>query len=251
LAHVGAVAEALAPDIGHYTFVSSISVYRQCPPGDSFDEGAPVAEGDEGYGASKARAEEAIDAALPGRAAVVRPGLIVGPHDPTDRFTYWPRRVAEGGRVLAPGRPDRPIQFVDVRDLADWCVRLGEARHTGTFNAVGPATTLTMARFLDECRDVTKSDAEWAWMPDDEVLATGVQPWTELPLWIPERDPNCGGTQLADNRRAVVAGLRFRPVAETIEATLRWDREESGSAAKSPIRVTSITREREAEILPR
>jgi 2'-hydroxyisoflavone reductase len=248
---IGPVADVLGGGVNHYTFVSSISVCRRCPPGRRFDEDAPRADGDEGYGALKARAEDAIERAMPGRVTIVRPGLIVGPQDPTDRFTYWPRRVAEGGRILAPGRPDRPVQFIDVRDLAEWCVRLGESQRIGTYNAVGPATTLTMARLLDECRGVAGSDAEWVWMSDDEVLAAGVQPWTELPLWIPEGDPDFGGMQLADNRRAVEAGLVFRPLAGTIEATLRWDREEGAAAERVPIRVTPLTREREPEILAR
>jgi 2'-hydroxyisoflavone reductase len=246
-----AVAETLNGDVAHYTFISSVSVYREFPPGNAFDEAAPLAAGNDGYGPLKARSEEVLEAAFPGRVAHVRPGLIVGPHDPTDRFTYWPRRVAAGGHVLAPGRPERPIQFVDVRDLADWCVRLGEARHVGAFNAVGPATKLTMGQLLDECRAVSGSDAGFTWVPDAELTAAGVGPWTELPLWIPEDDPNFGGMLLADNRRAVAAGLTFRPVAETIQATLAWDRRQEGSAAPSPIRITPIAREREAELLAR
>jgi nucleoside-diphosphate-sugar epimerase len=246
---VRAVAETLGKPVGHYTFISSISVHRDFPPGRVFDEEAPLAEGHDGYGPLKARSEEAIEASLPGRVAVVRPGLIVGPHDPTDRFTYWPRRVARGGPVLAPGRPERPIQFVDARDLADWCVRLGERGHVGVFNAVGPGARFTMGELLDGCRRVTGSDARFTWVPDDELVAAGVSAWTEVPLWIPEGDPGFGGMLLADNRRAVAAGLAFRPVAETIQATLEWDRAEGGSPRPSPIRVTPITPEREAEIL--
>jgi 2'-hydroxyisoflavone reductase len=250
-AQVGVVAEALGRGIGHCTFISSISVHREFPPGRSFDEDAPLAAGSDGYGPLKARSEEALEAALPGRVARVRPGLIVGPHDPTDRFTYWPRRIAAGGRVLAPGRPERPIQFVDVRDLADWCVRLGELRHVGVFNAVGPRTRLTMEQLLDECRTVAESDAQFTWVSDEELAAAGVKAWTEVPLWIPEGDPDFGGMLLADNRRAVTAGLTFRPIGETVRATLEWDRRECGSPSNSPIRVTPITREREAEILAR
>jgi 2'-hydroxyisoflavone reductase len=248
---VRAVAETLGKTSGHYAFISSISVYRGFPPGRSFDEDTPLAEGSDGYGPLKARSEGALEAALPGRVARVRPGLIVGPHDPTDRFTYWPRRVARGGRVLAPGRPERPIQFVDVRDLADWCVRLGEVRRVGVFNAVGPGSRLTMGQLLDECRTVAGSDAHFTWVPDGELAAAGLKAWTEVPLWIPEGDPGFGGMLLADNRRAVAAGLTFRPVAETIQATLEWDRREEGSPSESPIRVTPIAREREAELLAR
>ena len=245
---VRAVAATLG-HVNHYTFISSISVYRQFPPGRPFDESAPVAEGNDGYGPLKARAEEAIEAALPGRVAHVRPGLIVGPHDPTDRFTYWPRRVAQGGDVLAPGRPDRPIQLVDVRDLAEWCVRLSEARQAGVFNVVTSPSMLTMGQLLEECRAVTGSDARFTWLPDEQLLAAGVEPWTELPLWIPEDDHDAGGMLLADNRRAVAAGLTFRPLADTIRATLDWDRHEGAPSTGSRIRVTPITRERETELL--
>jgi 2'-hydroxyisoflavone reductase len=248
---VRAAVEALGGPIRHYTFISSLSVYRDFRPGRSFDEDAPLEEGSDGYGPLKARSEEALDAALPGRVAHVRPGLIVGPHDPTGRFTYWPRRVASGGRVLAPGRPERPVQFVDVRDLSDWCVRLSEVRHVGAFNAVGPETRLTMRQLLNECRAVAASDADFTFVPDAELAAAGVKAWTEVPLWIPEEDPGFGGMLLADNRRAIAAGLTFRPVAQTIQAILEWDRGEGGSPSRSPIRVTPISREREAELLAR
>jgi 2'-hydroxyisoflavone reductase len=137
-----ATTEALAGAIEHYTFVSTISVYRDFAPGSMFNEAAPIAEGNEGYGPLKARCEEVLERALPGHLVCVRPGLIVGPHDPTDRFTYWPRRVARGGSVVAPGRPERPVQFIDARDVAEWCVRLAE-------DAVGPASTMTMKQLLE------------------------------------------------------------------------------------------------------
>lgn len=250
---VQAVAGILGGSVGHYLLISSISVFRAFPPGRAFDEDAPLAEGHEGYGALKARCEEALVEAraegLRDRVAIVRPGLIVGPHDPTDRFTYWPGRVAAGGRVLAPGRAERPIQLVDVRDLAEWCVRLGEQGRTGTFNAVGPGTGLTMGGLLDECRTVTASDATFTWVPDADLIAAGVAPWTGLPLWLPESDEAFGGMLLADNRRAVAAGLAFRPIAETIRATLAWDRARGGAPGTSPHRAIPITREREAGIL--
>lgn len=246
-----AVAQVLGGSASHYTFISSISAHREFPPGRPFDEDAPLAEGNEGYGALKARCEEVLAEALPGRAAIVRPGLIVGPHDPTDRFTYWPGRVAAGGRVLAPGRPERPIQLIDVRDLAEWCVRLAEARQIGVFNAVGPETALTMGALLEECRSVAASDARFTWVPDAELSATSIEPWTGMPLWIPEDDPTHGGMLLADNRRAIAAGLTFRPIAETIRATLEWDRARDGAPGTSPNRAIPITRERESEILAR
>src|SRR5262249_53276546 len=157
----------------------SISAYRSFPPGRSYDESAPLADDDDGYGPQKARSEEALEAALPGRVARVRPGLVVGPWDPTDRFTYWPRRVARGGDVLAPGRPDRRVSFIDVRDLAEWCVRLAEARLTGAFNVAGPAPALTMGELLAECRVVTGSDARLHWISDERLVEAGVTRWTE------------------------------------------------------------------------
>src|SRR5204863_9833447 len=146
----------LGSAIAHCTFSSSSAVYRDYPPHRSFDEDAPLAQGDQGYVALKARCEDVLEETLPGQIARVRPGLIVGPHDPTDRFTYWPRRVARGGNVLAPGRPERAVQLVDVRDLADWCVRLAEHHRAGVFNAAGPRSMLTMGRLLEDCAAVAE-----------------------------------------------------------------------------------------------
>ncbi len=244
-----ATAKALRDAVDHTTFISSISVYRGFSPGRAFDEDAPLAEGSDGYGALKARCEEALEAELPGGVACVRPGLIVGPHDPTDRFTYWPRRVARGGEVLAPGRPQRPVQFIDARDLADWCVDLAEQRRPGVFNAVGSPSTLTMAHLLEACRAVAGSDARFTWIADDELVNARVEPWTELPLWIPEKDPAFGAMMLGQNRRAVAAGLSFRPLADTIRATLEWESREGGSHAETPARVATLTPAREAELL--
>ncbi len=244
-----AVTRVLSEAVAHYSFISSISVYREFPPHRSFDESAPLAEGNQVYGALKARCEEVLEEMLPGRVARVRPGLIVGPDDPTDRFTYWPRRVGRGGTVLAPGRTERPVQLIDVRDLAEWCLRLAEDHRVGVFNAVGPRSTLTMGQLLEHCAAVTESRARFIWVPDQELLSAGVRPWTELPLWIPESDSRVGGMLLADNRRAVVAGLTFRPLADTIRATFEWDRREGAAGQDLPIRVTPIAPEREAQLL--
>lgn len=246
---VRTVVNALAGCDPHYTFISSISVYRGFPPGRPFDVGDPLAQASEGYGALKARCEEALEAKLPDGVAHVRPGLIAGPYDPTDRFTYWPRRISQGGEVLAPGRPERPVQFIDVRDLADWCVRLAETRTVGPFNAVGPGALLTMGELLDACREIAQSGARLTWVPDAELVAAGVGAWTEMPLWIPENDPGYGGMLLGINEGAVAAGLRFRPIAETIRATLAWDVREGGPRSEPPLRVIPISRGREAVIL--
>lgn len=237
-------AELLSRDTPHYIFISSISVYASFPAGIRFDEAAAVASGHEGYGALKARAEEVIDAALPGRVARIRPGLIVGPYDPTGRFTYWPKRVARGGDVLAPGRRERLVQFIDARDLALWCLDLARRRTTGVFNAVGPH--MTMARLLEECRAATGSDARFVWLTDEELIGLGVVPWTGLPLWIPQSDPSFAGMLLADNRRAVDAGLSARAVRETARDILQWVHEDGSATDSNP---TTLSAEDEARCL--
>lgn len=229
-------------------FVSSISAYAGFEPGKVYDESAALADGHEGYGALKARAEEALARALPDRHAIVRPGLITGPHDPTGRFTYWPERVARGGEVLAPGRPERPVQFIDARDLAAFCVTLAASRATGAFNAIGHR--MPMRALLDACvASAPQADARFTWVPDDTLLALGVAPWTGLPLWLPESNPAYGGMLLADITRAQAAGLLTRPVAESVADTLAWaqaPREPDWDGAKQ---VATLTAEREAECL--
>jgi 2'-hydroxyisoflavone reductase len=246
--HVEASAEALA-GVEHYTFVSSVSVYRDFSR-TGIDETAPLREydpsmGDEDmefYGARKAECERIVAEAFPGGALIVRPGLIVGPHDTTDRFTYWPRRVARGGEVLAPGDPDRSVQLVDARDLADWIVRMVEERQTGIYNAVGPERPLTMERMLRECIAAAGSDAELVWVPDAFLLEREVGQWMELPLWL--ADPEWRGMLETNSSRAIEAGLSFRPLVETARDTLEWDRTRGDydpAAGMAP--------EREAELL--
>lgn len=239
-----AMAAALAPSEAPYLFVSSISVVRGFPPHARYDEGALRLDGDEGYGALKARCEDAIAAAWRGPLCIVRPGLIVGPHDPTGRFTYWPERVARGGEVLAPGRPERPVQWIDARDLAAWCLRLAQARTAGVFHAVGP--NLPMATLLEACRRVANPAASFRWMDDAALLAAGVEPWTGLPLWLPEDDPDHGGMLLADDTRARAAGLVTRPVEDTVRATLAW---RQGDGRELQPKVTTLSPGREAELL--
>lgn len=239
---------ALDTGTPHVVFVSSISAYASFPPHRAFDESAPLATGHEGYGPLKARAEEALAQALPERHAIVRPGLIVGPHDPTGRFTYWPTRIARGGEVLAPGRPDRPVQVIDARDLAAFCLTLAESRIRGTFNAVGPR--LTMAALLDACqRAAPDSDAHLCWKPDAMLQVLGVAPWTGLPLWLPEDDPTFGGMLLGDAARAMAAGLTTRPIDDTVADTLAWARAPREPGWDASKLVTTLSPQREAEIL--
>jgi 2'-hydroxyisoflavone reductase len=239
-------AELLRDAVGRYVFVSSISVYDDFS--EPVDESSPVAQLDdpateeimEAYGALKAACEEVVEEVFADRSARVRAGLIVGPYDPTDRFTYWPRRIALGGDVLGPGRPDAPVQFVDVRDLARWLVELALHGPGGTFNATGPAEPLTFAQLLERARVAIGSEANVVWVDDEHVLAAEVQPWTELPLWLPGDE--YAGLARADISRALAAGLRFRPVEETILDTLAWDRSVPGDRP-------TLAHEREQEIL--
>jgi 2'-hydroxyisoflavone reductase len=213
---------ALRGRVERYVYVSSISAYadQSTPP----VEGAPLAELEdpaservEDYGALKAACERIVEDAFGERALVVRPGLIVGPHDPTDRFTYWPRRVAQGGRVLAPAPPEQPVQFVDVRDLGAWLVTAIERGLHGVYNATGD--TITFEHLLDECRGA--APVEFVWVDPAKLVAAGVGEWLELPLWIVS--PEFSATHLTDVSKAKRDGLRFRPLAETVRDTLAWD----------------------------
>jgi 2'-hydroxyisoflavone reductase len=218
-------AELLADRVELYVFLSSISVYRDAP---RLTETTPLQHADDpssedvnaDYGPLKALCEQEVEAALPGRALVVRPGLVVGRHDYTGRFGYWPRRVEAGGEVLAPGDPATRVWVIDVRDLAEWVVRMVERRAAGFYNAAGPGPPLTMAGLLDSCKAVTRSNAAFTWVTDDFLLRNGVLPYTELPLWVPAMD---GGYPEIDVSKAVAAGLTFRPVSETILSTLGGD----------------------------
>src|SRR5439155_12391517 len=199
--------ERFAGSATHYTFVSSISVYvdpsvpvaETAPVATLVDPGVEQVTG-ETYGGLKALCERAVVDAFGERALVVRPGLIVGPHDPTDRFTWWVRRVARGGEVLAPGRPEAPAQVIDARDLAAWTIRMAERGAGGTFNATGPARRLTLGELLDACRAATGSDARFSWVDEAFLLERGVQPWDELPIWVPASH---AGMLQADVARAV------------------------------------------------
>lgn len=221
---VRASAQVLADTTGHYTFISSISVYADFnKPG--MDENAPLGTlqdesveeiTDMTYGPLKALCEKAAEEAMPGRVLAVRPGYIVGPHDPTDRFTYWPRRVAQGDEMVAPGRPDSPVQFIDVRDLAEWIVRMVENKQVGVYNATGPDYTLTMQQLLETCKSVSGSNARFIWVSEEFLAEHKV----ELPIWVP--DSEIGGATI-NCEKAIAAGLKFRPLANTIQATLSWD----------------------------
>jgi 2'-hydroxyisoflavone reductase len=241
-------AELLRDSVQRYVFVSSISVYDDFSA--PVDESSPVARLDdpsseevlEHYGALKAACEEVVEGAYGDRSARVRAGLIVGPHDATDRFTYWPRRIAAGGDVLCPGNPEAPVQFVDARDLGAWLVKLALEGPGGVFNATGPAERLSFVELLDRMRATIGSDANLVWTDEQRILAADVQPWTELPLWLPGSEH--AGMARADISRALAAGLTFRPLEETIADTLAWDGAVPGDRP-------TLRQEKEQEILAR
>ena len=240
-------AELLADSVGHYTFVSSISAYEDFGR-IGIDEGAPVLEPPdpepegldwELYGGLKVGCERAAEAAMPGRTLVVRPGMIVGPHDYTDRFPYWRRRVAEGGEVLAPGDPEQPVQLIDARDLAGWMLRMAGGGRTGVYNATGPEYRLTMRGMLEGIREATGSDARFVWASEEFLLDAGVEPWGEMPFWVPKE---MAGILSVDVGRAVGAGLVFRPLGETVRGVPHTARPEVEIEA-------GISRGREEQLL--
>jgi 2'-hydroxyisoflavone reductase len=175
------------------------------------------------YGSNKAYCEKVVSDIFGARALIIRPGLIVGPHDPTDRFTYWPCRISRGGRVLAPGREDRRIQFIDVRDLSEWIIRLVEAKISGTFSATGPGFVYTMKLLLHECQQLTNVESQLVWVSDETLLESGVTPWTEMPMWIPDSDTEFRGFMQVDCNKAQNTGLSYRTPSETISTILAWD----------------------------
>jgi len=205
------------------------------PPGWSDGDDAP-------YGLMKALSEDIVREAFPGRATVVRPGLIVGPGDLTDRFTYWPVRLDEGGEVLAPGDPLHAIQIIDQRDLTEWIVRLAEEGTTGDFNGVGPGYRLNMGQMLAEIGTVASMPFELTWIPESFLEAHGLRPWSDLPAWIPG-DP----LMFVSYREAVDAGLTYRSIAETTRATLEWDK--GRPAEERENRRFGMSRAREREVL--
>ena len=251
---VKSAAAVLGPNIKHYVYISSISAYASLEkPG--IDESAPLAEiadptvekvDGETFGALKALSEKAAEESMPGRVTVVRPGLIVGPDDPSDRFTYWPARVARGGEVLAPGSADDPVQLIDVRDLGEFLVTLIEGTTTGIFNALGPVEPLTMGRMLGACKEAAGSDATFTFVPAKFLAEQGVSPWSDMPAWVPAEGDTAGFARVS-NAKAVEAGLKFRPILDTARATLDWFQaqpEERRSKMRAGIRP-----EREAEVL--
>lgn len=246
-------AELLAGSVGHYVFVSSISAYPGWP-GEAVRADTAVHDGDpdagnpdgsfdpELYGLYKVGCERAVERHFPGRAAHLRAGLIVGPYDPSGRFPYWVARLDRGGEVLAPGDPDRELRVVDYRDLGAFAVECGRAGVTGALPATGPAGQTTFGQLLT---GMAGPGTTLTWVPDDFLVGHQVQPWLELPLWLPVADAARAWDQ--DTGEAERAGLRCRPVAETAADTLTWLR--AGGTGKPAPNGVGMAPEREAELL--
>ena len=241
-------AEALADAVDRYVFISTISVYSN-PVQVGADEDAPLETMEdesneeimEHYGALKVLCERAAETALPGRVLTVRPGMIIGPDDPTDRFTYWAVRASQGGEVLVPGKPERQVQMIDTRDLGRWLVQMIEGRRTGIFNATGPEHKRTWGEWMETCRTVTNSDAAFTWV-SDEFLEEHKVPNPQLPFWVPEAYNGIFAVSVA---QAVEAGLTFRPLDETVRDTLDWH----ATRPQDYTLKTGLTPDREAELL--
>ena len=257
--HVRASAGALAERVGRYVFVSTASVYDL--------EGAATGVGEEDavhavpevevgavemelYGPLKVACEQAAERAFPGRALIIRPGIVAGPYDPTNRFTWWVERLARGSDVLGPGGPGSPVQVIDGRDLAAFAIALTGRAATGVFNACGnPAT---FGELIEACRVGTDGDASVTWVPESVLLEHGAEPFDELPLWLPDTPEHRAFFSFA-NARARAEGLTLRPLAETARATWEWIRAVRAGELPEPVGGAFVARglspEREAELL--
>ena len=252
------VAQILRGNVERYVFISTISIYADTSKG--VDETAPLAkyEGADPYketleamkassyrtyGPLKALSEKQAEKWFPGKTLIIRPGLIVGPRDETDRFTYWPVRIERGGEVLAPGKPSDPVQFIDARDLAEWTIRMAENRETGIYNATGPAKPLEIGSMLDEIKNALNSAAKFAWVPADFLKKEKVEAWSDMPVWAGDEL----GLARTNITRALAKGLTFRPLAETTRDTLTWFKSQPQDR-QSNLRA-GLTPEWEAEVL--
>jgi 2'-hydroxyisoflavone reductase len=245
----------------HYIFISTISVYADnLKPA---DESAPVAaypgkdamaetmesfraKVGELYGPLKALSEKEAEKQFPGKTTVIRPGLIVGPGDESDRFTYWPVRLNRGGEVLAPGDGSDPVQLIDARDLAEWTIRMAEARVMGTFNATGPKHPLLMKEMLTGIAAAIQSDARLTWVPAKFLESEKVDAWSDMPVWVPGQDDSAGFARRSI-AKALGAGLTFRPLATTATDTLAWFKAQP--AERQAKLQAGLTSTREEEVL--
>jgi 2'-hydroxyisoflavone reductase len=247
---VAASSALLAERAGQLVFVSTCNVYPGWPA-EPVDDDSPVWEdGPDDYGPNKAASERAAEAAMPGRVAHIRAGLIVGPNDGVFRLPWWVRRIARGGRIPAPGPPGRDMQLIDARDLAAWMLDLAERRRAGAFNATAPIGQTSMGELLGAAVEATGADAELVWLTDAQLRAVDAAPWMEVPLWAPQDE--MPGAWRIGTERAQAAGLRCRPVADTVRDVWRWLRD-GGEAELSDwgshARPAPMSEAREAELL--
>ncbi|MFF3331258.1 SDR family oxidoreductase [Streptomyces sp. NPDC002888] len=239
-----------------YVYVSSCSVYTWAPPA-GYAEDAPLVEGAEpdagptDYARDKRGGELAAAAAFGAdRSLLVRAGLILGPYENVGRLPWWLTRIARGGPVLAPGPRDLPLQYVDVRDLAEWILGAVERELSGPYNLMSPQGHATMGTLLDACAHVTGGAAELRWTDPDVVLGAGIEPWTQLPVWVPPGSDMHDALHAADVSRAVATGLHCRPVADTVADTWAWLKEIGGTAPQRPDRTRKgLDPEVEARVL--
>ncbi|ASZ17338.1 SDR family oxidoreductase [Bacillus paranthracis] len=263
--HIRNVGEVLKDNIEHYIFISSLSVYKDwiphhikedyiLQPEPTKEQIKAVENGEispyEHYGALKVLCEKEAEKYWPGRVLHVRAGLLSGMFDYTDRLPYWIQRVAKGGKVLVPGRKDRPVQIVDIKDVAYFGLNMAEKNKAGIFNVTGPNDELTMEELLNTCKKVTNSDAEFVWVDESFMSEHNVQPWTEMPLWIPETFPLEGETKpwkggfSISVENTVKEGLTFRRIEETVTDVYEWMKSTDEWELKA-----GISREREKMLL--
>jgi len=248
-------AKLLGPNVGHYIFISTVSVYKNesTVGADESDPVATIADPKteqvtpESYGALKALCEQAAEAAMPGRVASLRSGLIIGPGDPTGRFTHWPSRMAEGGEVLAPGDGSTPVQYIDGRDLAALVVTMIENKSVGVYNAFGPAAKQTMREALEAVNHASGDKAKLVWVPASFLEENKVTEWGDMPMWLDNKGENAGfGTR--SNKRAIAAGATFRPIADTARDTLAW-LATLDEAKREKVASSGIKRDRELAVI--
>jgi nucleoside-diphosphate-sugar epimerase len=243
----------LVDEVGRYVYVSSRSVYRQPMPAGA-DEQFPVVhaspdDGDVDYPRAKAGGEAAVVAAFGDRALLARAGLILGPHEDIGRLPWWLGRVARGGRVLAPAPPGAGVQFIDVRDLAAFLLDAAAEERSGPYDLVCPLGHATMRDVLEACVTVTGSDAELCWTAPDRILTSGIEPWTDLPIWLPPGEQH-DALHGSDVSKALAAGLRCRPVTETVADTWAWLQRVSGRPSQRSDRpVVGLDPDVEARVL--
>jgi 2'-hydroxyisoflavone reductase len=244
--------------VRQYIFISTISVYADTSKA-GMDETTPLLQyqGEDAmketiqsagrlYGQLKAYSEAEAERQFPGIATIIRPGLIVGPRDTSDRFSYWPVRIDRGGEVLAPGDGNDAVQIIDGRDIAEWTIRMAETRATGIYNATGPATTLTMKQMLEGIRAANKSNATFTWVPAAFLQQHQVRGWSDMPVWVAPSPQNAGFARVSI-ARALAKGLTFRPLEVTARETLEWYK--SPASGRPAIPATGIRPEREKEVL--